>query len=308
MIGALVLSPFLAAYLDDILAEFFNEGHWRVFLLAPAILIYIWLISPVMTRVEIGVVRSMKEVVALDEETFDDLVAESSQINPIHEVIALAMGIILGVLSARATDIDLQVPWLRVYWLISSALMYGVLTLTIFVAALSTRLSSSLHRQPLSFDIFDISPFEAVGRQSLILALVFIGGITISLLFSFRETNINTLEFWLGNLLLISITLTIFFLNMRPTHEILKQEKKREMDALNAQINESVRSLADNLRNGENAEHLSSQINALAIYEQRLASTRTWPINTSILRTLLFSVFIPLLSILARLVVDLVSN
>ena len=105
----LILSPFAAAYLDDALADFLYEGLWRVFLLAPAIVIYIWLISPLMIRMEAGVIRSMREVVELDEEPFNQLVHEASQVNPIHEGVAFAVGIGLGILSALATDFDQQV-------------------------------------------------------------------------------------------------------------------------------------------------------------------------------------------------------
>jgi hypothetical protein len=304
----LLLAPILAAYLDNILAEFFSDGHWRAYLLTPAILIYIWLITPAMGRMEAGVVRSMREVVKLNDEAYDQLVAEASQVNPFHEGLACAVGIVLGILSAMATDIDQQVFWLEIYWFISSALMYGVLTLTIFIAISSTRLSNSLHRQPLRIDILDISPFEAIGRQSLLLALVFIGGITISLIFSLQETNITSLEFWLGNLVLIVITLTIFFLNMRPTHKVLNTEKKRELSEIEKLINQSARKLVSQLKGEEEAAQIAVQITALEIYERRLISTRTWPINTNILRTLVVSVFIPLLSVLARLAVDLLAK
>jgi hypothetical protein len=50
---------------------------------------------------------------------------------------------------------------------------------------------------------------------------------------------------------------------------------------------------------------LPAQIAALVAYEERLKAARTWPHNVSILRTLFFSIFIPLMSILARVAVDL---
>ena len=56
---------------------------------------------------------------------------------------------------------------------------------------------------------------------------------------------------------------------------------------------------------GKESGELPAQIAALVTYEERLQAARTWPYNVSILRTLFFSVFIPLVSILARVAVDL---
>jgi hypothetical protein len=304
----LILSPFAAAYLDDALVDFLYEGHWRVFLLAPAIVVYIWLISPLMMHMESGVIRSMREVVELDEESYNKLVHEASQVNPMHEGVAIAVGIGLGILSALATDIDQQLFWLRGFWFLSTALMYGVLSWMIFLATASTRINNSLHRQPLRVDILNTSPFEVIGRQSLLLALVFIGGITISLILSFQDASITSIEFWLVYLILILITMTIFFLNMRPTHKVLQSEKNHELETLQEQINQSIRKMASRLKDEEEMGQISAQINALVIYEQRLLGAQTWPINTSILRTLVFSVFVPLLSFLARLAMDLVTG
>jgi hypothetical protein len=46
----LLLLPFAAVYLDGAMDEFFSQDRWRVFLLPPTIIIYIWLVSPLMTR------------------------------------------------------------------------------------------------------------------------------------------------------------------------------------------------------------------------------------------------------------------
>jgi hypothetical protein len=46
---------------------------------------------------------------------------------------------------------------------------------------------------------------------------------------------------------------------------------------------------------------LAAAINAMAVYELRLQSPRTWPCDTAMLRTLLFSLFIPAAVELAKL-------
>ena len=57
--------------------------------------------------------------------------------------------------------------------------------------------------------------------------------------------------------------------------------------------------MAESLDKREDVAAISSQINALSIYEKHLMEARTWPYNFSMLRTLFFSVLIPVFTMLA---------
>lgn len=206
--------------------------------------------------------------------------------------------------SAQNSGIDQSVSWLSIYWFLSTIIMYGLLAWVSLGAIVSTRLNNAFHRQPLRVDILDLTPFEAIGRQSLLLALVFIGGITLSQLLSFQPEFLSSLSFWLTYLFLVFAILLIFFLNMRPTHKVLLSAKLGELKPLQKQINEICRELVQRLDQNQDPGSLSAQINALVAFEQRLLATRTWPYNTTMLRTLFFSVFIPLGSVVARLLIE----
>jgi hypothetical protein len=54
----ILVLPFVAAMLDRKFSEFLISGIWRAYLMAPAIMLYIWLISPAMYRVGNEVVIS----------------------------------------------------------------------------------------------------------------------------------------------------------------------------------------------------------------------------------------------------------
>jgi hypothetical protein len=140
----------------------------------------------------------------------------------------------------------------------------------------------------------------------VLLALVFIGGITLSLIFTYRDDRLVLPEFWISNLVFVLFVLLIFFLSMRPTHLILAAEKKRTLTPVTSRINASCREMVQQLEAGTGAGQLPAEISALLAYEARLQATRTWTYNVSILRTLFFSVFIPLISVLARLALDLI--
>jgi len=301
----LLLLPFAAAYLDGATGEFLNQAQWRVYLLPPTIILYIWLVSPLMARMGDNVIKSIRPLVQLNDESFDRMIADASRVNPLHEWIAFGIGVLAGIIFSLGGDNDQSTFWLGAYWFISLRLMYGVLAWAIYVSVASTRLNSTLHRQPMQIDILNPTPFEAVGRQSLLLALVFIGGITMSLLFTYQEANLSSIDFWLINFLFVLFIVSIFFFSMRPTHRLLDDEKKRALEPVQKLINGKCRDLVQHLNQNQDSTSLSTEITALVSYEQRLLAARTWPYNVIMLRTLFLSVFIPLGSILARVAVDI---
>lgn len=301
----LLLLPFVAAYLDNNLGQFLYQGLWRVFLLAPTIIIYILLIEPLMSKTSDKVIEALKPLTELNEEDFIQMVFDASRLNPWHELLAISIGILLGIASLLPAGYEQVSTWLFIYWALTTCLMYGILAWTIYVAVSSTRVNATIHRQKMNIDILDPEPFEAVGQLSLLLALVFIGGITLSLLFTTQDTNISSPMFWITNILFVLFTMLIFFLSMRPTHRLLSAEKKRELIPVQARINSACRELIKYQDQRQDSGQLPAEINALVAYEQRLLAARTWPYNVIMLRTLFFSVFIPLGSILVRLAVDI---
>jgi len=300
----LILLPFVAAYLDGILDLFIRQGQWRIFLLAPAIIIYILLITPRMDRMGSEVVQAFRPIVAVDDETYEGLVREATRTNPIHELIAFGLGAILGVASVLASDLNTSLIWTASYFWLTIVLMYALLGWVIYGAAASTRLNAALHRQPLRFDILDQTTFDFVGRQSLLLALVFVGGITLSFIFAFQLQSLYDLVFWLSYLPLILVTVLIFFASMRPTHQVLAEEKKRALEIITEHINRTLRELVEQPDARQRARDLNAEINALLVYERRLETARTWPYNTGMLRTLFFSVFIPAGTVVVKSVVE----
>ena len=296
----LLLLPFVIAYLDGELVYILRQGFWRVLVLPPAIIIYIWLVSPLISRAGLDVIRVLQPYTSLDAESFASVVNSASYIRPLYEVLILCVGIILGILSAQASGFTQQAPLVKGYWLVFASLMTAILLWTIFISIASTRVNAALHRHLTRIDLFDQTPFEVVGRQSLLLALVFVGGMTISMLLSFRVENIASPSAWLGSLIMILVTGLIFFMSMYPTHHTLAQVKKKELASVRKRIQDVCRELVRRIDENQLAGELPTQVNTLAFYEQRLLAVRTWPYNTSMLRTLFLSVSVPLFTMLGR--------
>jgi MFS family permease len=298
----LILAPLIAAYLDGLLDDLFSQGHWRLMLGPGVVIAYILVVAPFVEQAKAGVVDAFRPLVLIDDDSFDRLVVEASRVNPIGEGVAFGLGVVLGVWIGQSWLLDPDAFWLKLVVIPSVGLMFGLLVWTIYVALASTRLNAELHRQPLRVDIFDTKPFWPVGRQSLIIALVFVGGIVLGMLSSLVGESILDWRNWLLYSLLALVAILIFFLNMRPTHRVLAAEKKKVLGAVEGRILLACRALMARLDAEESTGTLGAEINALVAYEKRIEETSTWPYDTAMLRTLFFSVIFPAVAALARIV------
>ncbi len=300
----LILLPFAAAALDGQLSDLFSQGTWRFTLVQPVVIIYILIVAPIMSRIGDDVVQSFRPLVQLDDKSFARLVAEYSAVPLIREIIAILIGAAFGMWWAISNNSEITPSWFFAYWTLANTAMFGLLTWTIYLSFADTRLTAALHRQPLMIDLFDITPFQAVGRQSLAGALVFIGGILVSLILGAATENFRYIEFWLLYIPLALVPVLIFFMSMRPTHHVLSREKKRLQGILISQLHVRILKLESGLEKGGIPAELASELNALSSYEKILQNTRTWPYNTAQMRTLFFSVLLPAITMLLRSVID----
>ncbi len=111
--------------------------------------------------------------------------------------------------------------WSGRYWMATILIMYGALAWLIYATMGSARLTALLHRYVQHKDPLDLTAFEPVGRQGLILAMIFVGTITLSLLFIYTPTMFLD---WRGIVvysILVLVTVSIFFNVMWPAHRVL---------------------------------------------------------------------------------------
>ncbi len=300
----ILLLFFSGALLSGSLNETLANGRWRVLLIAPAVIFYILIISPPLQRVGSSVIDSLRPLAPVDDETFDRLVGGGAVVNPHYEWLAFGVGMTLG-FAVVLRNFSLAVSWLALYLFISFGLMYGLLAWTIYMSFASTRVISSILSLSLHVDLFDLRPFEAIGHQSLLLALVFIGGATLSLLFSaFDIEALRQPGFWLAYTPMMLVSITIFFLNMRPTHRVLVAAKESQLRAVQERIRRVGGTFAERLDTNQDAGDLAQEITALVALEKRLREAQTWPYNVAMLRTLFVSVLVPIGVALGRLVID----
>ena len=112
------------------------------------------------------------------------------------ELAAFGVGAVLAVVMSSQGWRD-GFTGLEVVLVLEQALMYGLMGVVVYGSLATTRVTSTLLGLDLKIDPLDVSPFVAIGRQSLWLALVFVGGITLSLLFIGMQPEYLLLwEFW----------------------------------------------------------------------------------------------------------------
>jgi hypothetical protein len=295
LVAALLLltAPLVFAVLDGVWDSFFTQGYWRIALLPTGIIVYILVASRVLARGDVRVVEAFRPLVLMEHDAFDKLVNEASQLGARWEILAFGVGGAFGLLVGRSWLPDRELLFLGAYLTVAAGLMFGLLGWVIYASLVSTRLSSRLHRQPLRIDIFDITPFEPIGRQSLAIALVFVGGIALSTVLGGGWGSLYVWQNWVVYPLLAVVPILVFFLNMRDTHRLLAAEKKAELEAVREKIVSASRALMERMAGEESTGTLGAEINALAAYEERVQAARTWPYDTSMLRTLFASVVVP---------------
>jgi hypothetical protein len=297
----LFLAPFAFAHAQGSLSTILHKGGWRGLLVPPVIIAYIVLVAPKIAQMGDRVVESFRRIVLIDDASFMRVIAGASRIAPRAEAIAIVIGFAMGCLMAtRSFE---QFSWLALEYILTNGLMFGLLAWTIYCSVASTRVTAAVLRQPLRLDPLDITPFEPVGRQSLVAALVFIGGITLSfLLVGVAPADRPPVEFWLSYIPLAVVL--IFFLNMYPTHRVIAAARDREQREIRARIRASSLDILAQRDGGPDPGNPPAEINALIAYDQLLQKARTWPYNTAMLRTLGVSILIPIGTTLVRAAFD----
>jgi len=290
----LILVPLGATHLDGAWDVVLAQGFWRPLLVPSVVIVYILAAAQMMTQSEAHMLKAFRPLVLVSDDDFDRLVREASRISPSGEVIAFGAGAIFGFWAGGYWLVVANTIWLRLYGPVSQSLMMGLLGWTIYYSIASTRLNAALHRQPLQIDILDTKPFEPMGRNSLVAALVFVGGITLGVVFGLDVEHVFSWQAWLFYLPLAPLPVLVFFLSMRDTHHVLAAEKNRELQVVAQKIQHAGREMRTRIAEHESLGTIAGEFTALVAYEERLQAASTWPSNIGMLRTLFFTILVPL--------------
>ena len=292
---AFVVALALVLTLLLVLAAYAHGGSgqrsgWRLWSLglAPVMLVYILALHPFMRRRS---KRAMQSLEALAPHA--DGVARPPRISRRGEWVAVLLGALAGLAIAR------RVPWadgwLWLYAEATSALTFAVLAAVIYSSVRRSRHLAAQSRAGLALNVFDahlLTPFAQWGQS---LSLVFVGGISLSLLFQSYE-SLRSVEGVIVYSSLILVAMTLFFMSMWTINIALVKAQDKELARVRRDLASAREALA-----GQRAGDMAGAVEdaylpavVLGLYERQVLDAPTWPFNPTIVGRVLVSAAAPL--------------
>ena len=292
----LLLLLVLVAYLDGVFTDLSNWEFWRNFLDGPTLILYILVVYPPIWRLWWRAVQSIQALLPVDEgspkrESFEVPLPKRR-----WEWVSIIIGAVfwLALWQPWAESWRSGVIWLSVYDLVTQMLLFGLLAWLLYSSLAGNRYLSRLGRQNLNVDLFDTSTLTPVARSSLGFTIVFIGGISLSLVFQTQEDLLmwNNIIVWA---ILVCFVVLLFFLSMWSTHSTMASAKRRELDLAQKYLKTASHELRERAADGslKGAEELSLTITMWMNYERRIKEVPEWPFNAGIIRRLAASALAP---------------
>ena len=290
----LLALPLAPAELEGVRATLINWETWRTAYFPTVAVIYIIAVAPWIWRAEEAVSQGLQPLIKSEPKGEEGWAYKGAWRSARGEWGAFGVGFLAGVLLVISQPLPDLHLWAVRYWIATILIACGALAWLIYAAMGSARATAFLHHRIGHEDPFDITPFEPVGRQGLVLAAIFAGAIALSVLFIYGRTM-----FWAWqNIVIYSVlvlaTALIFFSVMWPTHRVLRHAKRQELAGLQRLIGQTMRKLEARVADGADTQAIVSEVPILLALEQRLKQTRTWPYDTELLRALSITLLTPL--------------
>jgi hypothetical protein len=307
LVVGLIMLAFLAVTLwaEGLSARaFVDSGLWRAVLLAPAEVLYFLLIYPATTAARQAEVKAFRPLMDLGDDSFMSMLRAGPAYNHRRVWLVFGLGFMVGALT-RIVDPFPELTWMNVYISVTSGVMWGLICLGAHEGLTGKPLLALAEQRGLRISLFDLSFMQPVARNSLLVALVFIGGITVSLFFLPLQTLLRpiNLVFYIA---VAAVVVWIFFTSMQGTHRALASAKKRELDYARRRLTAAYQRLqAQSPGAGEGEPGpAAAEVSLWLALEQRLLAVPEWPYDTRTLRNLGVAILAPILSVLARLVAE----
>jgi hypothetical protein len=201
----------------------------------------------------------------------------------------------VGVVAARVLVWAPFGTWLRVFALLSYALMTGLVARVLLETLLLRNYFATLQRLPLELDLFHPAPFEPLARFSLLLSSLLMGGVTLCIPLAAEPQAalyvISSLTFGLT----ILIALVSFFLNLMGIHHAMSEAKERGLARLRSTVTATYEELTRRIeaQRWEEVPGVKDTLQALLAYEKRVQDAPEWPYTSVALRRLVASALIP---------------
>ena len=284
---AMALLLVLAAYAQGGSGQRGRSALWMLSL-DPVMIVYILMVHPFMHRRWERAIHSL--------ESLAPHAAGAGRPKPGSrrgEWGAVLLGTLVGLAVAR------RVPgaegWLRLYSEATSALTFALLAAAIYGSVRRSRHLAAHSRVGLELNVFDghlLTPFAQWGQS---LSLVFVGGISLSLLFQSYE-SLRSMEGVIVYGSLVIVALTLFFMSMWTVHVALARAQDRELARVRRDLAAAREALLRHRASDSAgaAQDAYLPVVVLGAYERQVLDAPTWPFNPTIVGRVLASAVAPL--------------
>jgi len=263
--------------------------------LDPVILVYILALHPFMHRRWVRAMRSLEALAPHGRSA-----GRAGTAARRGEWAAMMLGMLAGLALARrgpATE-----GWLWLYSEAVSGLTFALLGATIYGSVMRSRQLAAFSRSGLELKVFDghlLAPFAQWGQG---LSLVFVGGISLSLLFQSYQ-SLRSVESVIIYGCLIVVAMTLFFMSMWTVHVALAKAQYKELARVRSELVRAREALVQK-RDCDTARTVQDTylpVVILGVYERQVLNASTWPFNLAIVGRVFASVGAPLVVYLLKL-------
>ena len=159
--------------------------------------------------------------------------------------------------------------WQSIYMIIISIALWGLLGWLIFDTFVGIVRISRLSRHDLKLEILDIEMLAPIARWSLGISLVFMGGISLNLIFENWE-NLKEWNSITTYVIMVCIMVLIFFLSMWSAHRAMADAKKRKLAIARQHLVAISRELEDRTQQDQLIEigDISNNVNSWVSYRR----------------------------------------
>lgn len=297
----LALLLLLAAFSQGGLAMTGPWGLWKMGL-EPTVIVYVLGIYPLLHRRWALAIDALRPLANRPE-----LVEQALAVNRRGEWIALLLGAAFSVWITSSWPVE--APWLRVYFVASNIVMFGLMALAIYDGLERTRRLTRVVRAGLQLDLFDRRLLTPLARWGQTVSLTFVGGICLSLLFQSYET-LHTVHSLVIYSILVVVSLTLVFTSVWSIHDALVAAQQRELAIVHQHWVLARSELKRKLAEGGQGDvaGLYDPMVVLGAYESQVLAASTWPFNPKIVKELVASLVAPFLIYGLKIAMGLASS
>jgi len=269
---------------------------------------YILVVYPFMLRSREQAVLAFKPLLSLEDDAFNKVAEDISKPSRRWEWTAIFLGVLVFegvILQPWTLDWASGHSWVIAYFVVTVTIVYGLMGWLIYDTFVGIVRVSRLSRQDPKLDILNTEVMAPVASWSLGISLVFIGAIVLSIIGNVSQATKVVLDWGTitGYVIMICVTLLIFFLSMWSAHRAMSEAKRSSLTLARGHLAETSRELEGRVAKGQRTGmiELSSTVTALAAYEKRVNEVSTWPFDAGIVRRLLVLILTPGLVYLVKI-------